>query len=69
MPKSQFYAFKVKTFFVSPGVPVGSLSGEASWSRELRRRGGLGGAGAWQGIHGQVRFDILLFLLEIFDTI
>ena len=69
MPKSQFYAFKVKTCFVFPRVTFGSLSGEASWSRELRRRGGLGGAGAWQGVHGQVRFDILLFLLEIFDTI
>ena len=69
MPKSQVYDSEVKTCFVFPGVTFGSLSGEASWSRELRRRGGLGGAGAWQGVHGQVRFDILLFLLEIFDTI
>ena len=58
-PKSQFYAFKVKTCFVFPRVTFGLLSGEASWSRELRRRGGLGGAGAWQGVHGQVRFDII----------
>ena len=66
LPKSQFFTSKVsilclqsKNLFHFPDVTFVVLSGEASWSRELRRRGGLRGARAWQGVHGQVRFDII----------